>query len=71
MLGGLAIVYILAPQIDNLVKKANKKILIPICVALLVIFGIDVVYSQIHPNTGKGITDYDDVVVEVIEHNQL
>lgn len=69
MLGGLAIVYILAPQIDNLVKKANKKILIPICVVLLVIFGIDVVYSQIHPNTGKGITDYDDVAIVIRDNN--
>lgn len=62
MLGGLLIVYFLAPMVDDLVKKANKKILIPICVILLVIFSVDMVYSSINPNTGKGITDYDTVV---------
>ena len=70
MLGGLAIVYILAPQIDNLVKKANKKILIPICCILLLCFACDAAYSSQHPNTGEGITDYDDVV-EVVDTNNL
>ena len=58
MIGGLAVVYFLAPIIDNFVRKANKKILIPICCALLLIFTVDVIYSQKYPNTGKGITDY-------------
>ena len=70
MLGGLAIVYILAPQIDNLVKKANKKVLIPICCILLVAFCCDAVYSSKHPNMGEGITDYDDVV-EVVDTNNI
>ena len=58
MLGGMAIAYVGAPLIDNRLKKIKKQILIPISVILLVLFGIDSVYSFIHPNTGKGITDY-------------
>ena len=61
MLGGMAIVYALGPVIDNWLRKVNKKILVKICVVLLILFSIDVVYSSFHPNTGKGITDYDDV----------
>ena len=62
MLGGIAIVYVLAPMLDNCFRKVNKKIFIPICCVLLLIFGIDAVYSTKHPNMGEGITDYDDTV---------
>lgn len=58
MIGGLAVVYVIGPRIDNLVRKANLKILVPICVTLLLIFVCDAVYSHYYPNTGKGITDY-------------
>ena len=55
-LGGLAIVYLLAPALDNLLKKVNGKILVVIAAILLVIYAGDQVYSHSHPNTGKGIT---------------
>lgn len=55
-LGGLAIVYLLAPFLDNLLRKANQKILIVIAVVLLVIYAGDQMYSSKHPNQGKGIT---------------
>ncbi|MDO4940195.1 MAG: DUF975 family protein [Erysipelotrichaceae bacterium] len=61
MVGGLAVVYIIGPQLDNLVRKANMKILMPICITLLLIFAADMVYSHYYPNTGKGITDYQKV----------
>ena len=70
MLGGMAIVYVLGPVIDNWLRKVNKKALICVCVILLTLFGIDVVYSVNHPNTGKGITDYDTSIV-IIENNEL
>ena len=60
-LGGMAAVYLLVPIIDAAVTRLNPKILIPICVVLLICFTVDLVYSQISPNTGKGITDYDQV----------
>lgn len=58
-LGGFAVVYILAPIIDNKVKEKNTKILVPICTVLLILFTVDNIYSSKHPNTGKGITSYD------------
>lgn len=57
-LGGLAIVYLLAPLIDNALRKRNKKPLICIAAVLLGIYTVDQIYSKNHPNTGKGITDY-------------
>ena len=57
-LGGLAIVYVLAPLLDNIIRKINRKIAIPICLVLLTAFIADHCYSHDHPNEGKGITDY-------------
>ena len=58
-MGGCAAVYFAAPLLDNLFRKINQKIAIPLCIVLLLAFGIDEVYSSKHPNTGEGITDYD------------
>ncbi len=55
-LGGVAVVYLLAPLLDNLLKKANQKILAVIACILVIIFAADAVYSGAHPNTGEGIT---------------
>lgn len=57
-LGGLAIVYLVAPLIDNHIKKINKNVLVLMCVFLLAIFIFDQKYSSENPNTGKGITSY-------------
>lgn len=56
-LGGVAITYVLAPRIDNLIRKADKKILKIICIVLLTAFAFDLVYSGKHPNTGEGVTN--------------
>ena len=56
--GGLAIVYVVAPIIDNILLEISKKQQRIVCVVLAVIFLSDFTYSQFHPNTGKGITDY-------------
>ncbi len=66
MLGGMAIVYALAPVIDNWLRKVNRKKLIIVCVILLSLFTIDLIYSSKHPNTGKGITDYGDTAIVII-----
>ena len=55
-LGGILIVYVIAPLIDNHIRKIKPKILIPICLLLILVFTIDQIYSFPHPNTGKGIT---------------
>lgn len=57
-LGGMAIVYVAGPFLDNLFRKIKMQIMIPICAALLVVYCGDQMYSSKHPNTGKGITDY-------------
>lgn len=66
-LGGMVIVYIAAPLLDNMIKKVQTKILLPVCIVLLCVFAADQMYSSKHPNTGKGITDYNSVRTE----NQL
>ena len=53
---GMAFIYVLAPLLDNLIRKANQKILVPVEAVLLVLFFADVVYSAFVPNTGDGIT---------------
>lgn len=58
-IAGIACVYVLAPLIDNFIQKINTKILLPVVVALLLLFAADNIYSHFYPNTGKGITDYD------------
>ena len=68
-LGGLAIVYLLAPALDNLLKKVNRKILAIIAAVLLVVFIGDQIYSSKHPNTGKGITDYGTAAEDAAENS--
>ena len=55
--GGMAAIYFLVPLIDSAVTRAKPKILIPICIALLLCFAGDFIYSQRVPNVGPGITD--------------
>ena len=57
-LGGMAIVYFLAPLLDTVIRRFRSRVLMPICLVLLII-GCDQIYSCSHPNTGKGITDYE------------
>lgn len=56
-LGGMAVVYLLAPMLDNWLRRFPVNILAPVCLALLLLFAADQLYSSKHPNTGKGITD--------------
>lgn len=57
-LGGLAIVYVAAPVLDNMIRKLNKKVAVTLCIILVAVFATDQVYSHFYPNEGKGITDY-------------
>ncbi len=61
-IGGLAIVYVLAPMTDNLLEKVNEKPVKAVCVVLLAVFIADAAYSQIHPNVGRGVTDIEEDV---------
>ena len=64
-IGGIILVYILAPLIDNVLQKINPKKLAIICCSLLCLFIFDHIYSHYYPNEGKGITDIEMIVKEV------
>ena len=57
-LGGLAIVYVLAPLLDNMIRRVKGRALVCASLVLTVLFAGDTAYSMVHPNAGKGITDY-------------
>ncbi len=60
--GGCAVVYFVAPVLDDLLSKVPRRMLIGTCLALLVLFAADELWSAAHPNQGPGITD------ELISH---
>lgn len=55
-LGGIAVVYVLAPLLDNVIQKIRPAILVPLCILLLVLIFADIRHSAQSPNTGAGIT---------------
>lgn len=57
-LGGLAIVYLLAPALDNLLSRIDARKLGIVAAVLPVLYCADQVYSAQHPNVGASITDY-------------
>lgn len=61
-LGGMAIVYVLAPLLDNMIQRIPKKTLVVTCLVLLSVFCVDKVYSDKKPNMGEGITDYQSLI---------
>lgn len=57
-IGGLAIVYFIAPILDNMLVKIRLRYISIVFGILFVICLSDVIYSNFHPNIGHGITDY-------------
>ncbi|HIV86730.1 MAG TPA: DUF975 family protein [Candidatus Pygmaiobacter gallistercoris] len=55
--GGLAIVYLVAPLIDALVGRLAENRVRAVCAVLFAVFLCDAVYTQFYPNTGAGITE--------------
>ena len=67
-MAGMAFIYVLAPLLDDRVRKWNKAVLTPIAVVLVAVFVLDMVCSRFIPNTGSGITgDFDNAVPRVTE----
>ena len=54
--GGMMIVYVLAPLLDKLIRKLPSRLLVLLGVFLLSALLADRLYSIRNPNTGKGIT---------------
>lgn len=57
-IGGILAAYFVGPLIDDFLKKRNKRNVRLICILIGLLFLADTGYSTIHPNQGKGITDY-------------
>lgn len=57
-LGGMAVVYALAPLLDNIIQKMRPGILVFLCILLLTLIGADILHSSQNPNTGDGITSF-------------
>lgn len=55
-IGGLFIVYVAAPKLDNLFQKLSRKTNMILCCILISIFLGDMIRSFITPNMGFGIT---------------
>ena len=51
--GGLAVVYLIAPLIDSLAQRLRPRVLIPLCIVLLALFCIDQAYSARYPNSSE------------------
>ncbi len=57
-LGGCLCVYIVAPFLDEVFKRIPRKPAAAICIIMSVCFAADAAFSIIHPNEGKGVTNY-------------
>lgn len=57
--GGMIIVYVLAPVLDNLIRRIPHNCVVAAGAVLMALFLADQAYSSRHPNEGKGITSYD------------
>ena len=56
-LGGLICIYIFGPQMNKILEKLDKRLLITIVCILSVLFVCDFAYVRFNPRTGYGITD--------------
>ena len=54
--GGMAVVYVVAPLLDNVIMKFNHAKARIIAMVLTIVFMIDAIYSHFVPNVGEGIT---------------
>ena len=66
-LAGTVAVYLVAPMVDKYLQKRPRKPVIILITVIMCIFFADRVYSNIHPNQGKGITDIGVDEVDEIE----
>lgn len=55
-LGGALCVYIVAPFLERNLQMITNKVKISMCIALILLFGADSVYSHFYPHVGEGIS---------------
>ena len=66
-IGGMAVVYILGPLVDNLVQRLDSRAGRAVCLAVMAVFLADWTYSQFFPNQGEGITDDDQLAPSAVQ----
>lgn len=54
--GGMTVVYLVAPAVNNWLRRRSWKKVVFVSLILGILFCADTAYSSKHPNTGKGIT---------------
>ncbi len=67
-IAGLAFIYVLAPLIDNGLRRIKRQIQLPVALTLIALLVVDCIFSRFVPNTGYGITgnfDKDDAVTAI------
>ena len=55
--GGMAVVYFLAPLFDNITRRLNRTVSAILCTVLIIAFSFDLAYTEKYPNSGDGITN--------------
>ena len=65
--GGMAVVYVLGPLVDNLVQRLDSRVGRAVCLAVMAVFLVDWTYSQFSPNQGEGITDDDQLAPSSVQ----
>lgn len=63
--GGMGIVYLIAPALDTFLSRLRLRVVVPVCAFLVTIFIVDSILCSVNPNTGAGITDYEQTAVTV------
>ncbi len=56
-IGGIFFIYYLAPFLDSVFIKIPKNIKVGLCITLILLYGIDLLYSFKYPNTGAGVSE--------------
>lgn len=67
-IGGCMIVYIVAPNLERIIKKINLNFKLILCTVLIAFFIVDAVYSIDHPNMGKGVTAGKSIQIENVDN---
>lgn len=57
-IGGIILVYLVVPVLDNYIRILPKKILLLLCTVMVIVFSLDMINAQTHPNVGSGVTNY-------------
>ena len=66
--GAAAVTYFIGPLLNYYYSKIKPQISLIICSILLVLFCTDVVYSSKHPNTGQGVTSYENTSISLLNY---